>query len=183
MRSLQKYFLAILPPNEFLDQVTQLKLDIKNEFGIKYALKSPAHITLKMPFLFDENKIERLTESISFQLKEIQPFSIQIRGVDHFRKRVVFLKVGKSNELIELQEKIKKHLKREHHLVEELSDKNYHPHMTVAFQDIKKDQFDPLYRFIYDRKIEFSFVVNSVVLLRKVDGIWREDISIDLHFK
>lgn len=183
MRSLQKYFLAILPPDEFLDQITHLKLDIKSEFGIKYALKSPAHITLKMPFLFDENKIERLTESISLLLQEIRPFSIQIRGVDQFRKRVVFLKVGKSTELIEMQEKIKKHLKREHHLVEELSDNNFHPHMTVAFQDIKKDQFDPLYRFIFERKVEFSFVVNSVVLLKKVDGIWKGDKSIDLHFK
>ena len=183
MRSLQKYFLAILPPQEFLDLVEDLKIDIKNEFGVKYALKSPAHITLKMPFIFDEHKIERLTDSISNIFQEVNQFPLRIGGVDQFRKRVIFLKVGKSNGLIELQEKIKKHLKREHHLVEELSDKNYHPHMTVAFQDIKKDQFDPLYRFIFDRKIEFSFVVNSIVLLKKVDGIWTGDKSIDLHFK
>lgn len=183
MRSLQKYFLAILPPQEFLDQVTKLKLDIKNEFGVKYALKSPAHITLKMPFLFDENKISKLTDSLSDLFKDSKPFTIQISGADQFRRRVIFLKVGKSSELMALQEKIKKHLKIEHHLVEELSDKNYHPHMTVAFQDIKKGQFDPLYQFILERKLEFSFVANSIVLLRKDEGIWKGDKSIDLHFK
>lgn len=183
MRSLQKYFLAILPPQEFFDEVTKLKLDIRNEFGIKYALKSPPHITLKMPFLFDENKIDRLTDSLSNIFQEVNQFPLQIGGVDQFRKRVIFLKVGKSNELMSLQEKIKKHLKREHHLVEELSDKNYHPHMTVAFQDIKKDQFDPLFQFVSDRKLKFSFVVNSIDLLRKVDGNWIGDKSIDLHYK
>lgn len=183
MRSLQKYFLAIIPPDEFLDQVNQLKLEIKNQFGVKYALKSPAHITLKMPFLFDENKISKLTDSLFDLFQDSRPFPVQISGIDQFRRRVIFFKVGFSRELLDLQGEIKKHLKKNFHLIEELSDKNYHPHMTVAFQDIKKEQFDLLYQFIFERKVEFSFVANSIVLLKKEEGFWKGDKSIDLYFK
>ena len=64
MKNMQKYFLAILPPQEFLEKVEELKLHLREKFNVKYALKSPAHVTVKMPFSYDEHKEEKLASML-----------------------------------------------------------------------------------------------------------------------
>lgn len=51
-----KYFLAIVPDEAICDEVTILKEQLRDSFGLKYALRSPPHITLKMPFVHNEKK-------------------------------------------------------------------------------------------------------------------------------
>lgn len=173
MKDLQKYFLAILPPGELMEEVQALKLKLKEEFGTKFALKSPAHITLKMPFVYDQNRLERLEESLKGFLVNHSGFEIGIKGVSHFRKKVVFLKVEAPEALFHLQKELKTHLRRNLHLVEELSDKNYHPHMTVAYQDLKKGSFDDLRKRVEEGSISSKFHVGGICVLRKDESIWR----------
>jgi len=64
MKVIQKYFLAIVPIGEIQRAATALKDELKEQLNIKYALKSPAHITLKMPFSYNEAKEKVLVEKL-----------------------------------------------------------------------------------------------------------------------
>ncbi|MFC3416342.1 2'-5' RNA ligase family protein [Algoriphagus hitonicola] len=172
MKDLQKYFLAIVPPQPFFDQVESLKEMIRQDFGSKYALKSPAHVTLKMPFSFSLKNEEKLKNKLEMFLANQKQFEIRIHHVDSFGKRVIFLKVEAPESLPHLQMDLKMYCQRELHLMPELSDRNYYPHMTVAFKDLKPSSFDGVFSLVREQKLNFRFSVEEVSLLKKVEGRW-----------
>lgn len=172
MKVMDKYFLAVLPPAVYLDQVEELKRVIHERFGCKYARKSPAHVTLKMPFSFSAKREEHLKESLTSYFSTHHSFRIGINQVGTFGRRVIYLKVNAPQAMIDMQAGLKTYCQRELHLLPELSDRNYHPHMTVAFKDLKASYFDDLVRFLKLQKVGFSFDVDRVFLLRKAQGIW-----------
>ena len=172
MKILQKYFLALVPPVEIFDRVHGIKVQIREKFGIKYALKSPPHITLKMPFNFNEVKEELLVAKLIEHLKEQESFLVNMEGVGTFGNRVIFLNIKKSEELLQLQQKLKLFCKQELHLVDELSDRNFHPHMTVAFKDLKPGQFSEVLTLVNDYSFAAEFSPVNLVLLKRIEGSW-----------
>lgn len=172
MKVMGKYFLAILPEPQLLEKVNQLKLAIKEDFGSKYSLKSPPHITLKMPFTYNSAKEDQLIDKLQEFLKVINPFELTVMGTETFGRRVVYLKIHAGKELYDLQEKLKTFCKKELNLVDELSDRNFHPHMTVAFKDIKKDKFDSIFDFVKEKSVQGNIQVRSICLLKRENGQW-----------
>jgi 2'-5' RNA ligase len=164
MKVIQKYFLAIVPTGEIQESATSLKLLLKEQMNIKYALKSPAHITLKMPFSYNKAKEDYLIEKLRTFLSGKENFKIQVKGTGTFGKRVIFWKIEADSKLYELQETLKLFCKRELNLVDELSDRNFHPHMTIAFKDVKERDFDQVKAIVTDRSIDLPFQVFSVEL-------------------
>jgi 2'-5' RNA ligase len=181
MKVLQKYFLALVPPSDILEKVNEIKIALREQFGIKYALKSPPHVTLKMPFNYSEAKEDRLREMLEVPLKEQRSFPVTISGVGAFGNRVVYLNITPSEELVGLQSAISKFCKTQLHLVEELSDRSYHPHMTVAFKDLKASQFQEVFDFVSSRKIELEFVAEEVTILKRTDGKWKVLYNVSLR--
>lgn len=172
MKSIQKYFLAIVPPKEILEQAESIKSEIREKFGVKYALKSPAHITLKMPFNYNEAKEEILIEKIGEFLKHQSPFQIRIIGVGTFGNRVIFLDIDKSQELEILQNSLKAFCKKKLNLVDELSDRNYHPHMTLSFKDLKPSNFLDVLELVKKRGFQTEFSTAEIILLKRIEGRW-----------
>nr|WP_170857120.1 2'-5' RNA ligase family protein [Algoriphagus locisalis] len=169
---MQKYFLAIVPEGKFQEQVTQLKWDIREKFQSKYALKSPAHITVKMPFSYNEAKEEKLFEKLQGFIAGHRPMTMNIAGVKTFGSRVIYLGVEAGQDLFDFQSDLKTFCKRELNLVDELSDRNFHPHMTIAFKDIKKTQFQNILEFATEARLTKDMSVNEIVLLKKVAASW-----------
>lgn len=172
MKSIQKYFLAIVPPTEILERAESIKVEIREKFGVKYALKSPAHITLKMPFNYNEAKEEILIGKIGELLKQQAPFSVRIFGVGTFGNRVIFMDIDKSKELETIQNALKAFCKKELNLVDELSDRNYHPHMTLAFKDLKPNSFPDVLELVRKRSFKTEFSAAELVLLKRIEGRW-----------
>ncbi|WP_339754647.1 2'-5' RNA ligase family protein [Algoriphagus aquimarinus] len=172
MKMMQKYFLAIVPEGEFQERVTNLKHEIRDRFQAKFALKSPAHITLKMPFVYNEAKEEKLTELLRNFVATYKPMTVTIKGVRTFGERVIYLGVDADQELYDFQKDLKSFCKKELNLIDELSDRNYHPHMTIAFKDLKKSQFQNIVHFATEMKLTQKLVVPHIALLKKVDGVW-----------
>ncbi|MFC5625442.1 2'-5' RNA ligase family protein [Algoriphagus winogradskyi] len=170
---MQKYFLAIVPDGEFEEQVTNLKLEIKNRFQAKYALKSPPHITVKMPFTYNEAKEEQLIGRLGSFMANYEPMHLIIKGVKTFGERVIYLDVHAEQDLYDFQSDLKNFCKRELNLVDELSDRNYHPHMTVAFKDIKKDKFQNILHFVSEMGLMHKIEVSNIMLLKRVDRVWK----------
>jgi 2'-5' RNA ligase len=179
-KSIGKYFIAIVPEGEIQENATQLKLMLKQEFNIKYALKSPSHVTLKMPFSWNEAKEDKLKGLLKSFFEDIEPFEISYSGFDRFGKRVIFVKIKEEPALFSLQHSLSQYCKRELKLVVELSDKAYHPHMTLAFKDIKPAQFDTYWSFIKKQRFYASESVKNVALLKRIEGSWEVMCRFDL---
>lgn len=172
MKVMQKYFLAIVPEGAIQENCTEIKNEIRDQFNVKYALKSPAHVTLKMPFSYNEAKEEKLIETLRKFLKQFEPFPISIGGVGKFGKRVIFLKIKADDRLTKLQAELKGFCKRELNLVDELSDRNFHPHMTIAFKDLKEIHFDEILNLVRKKSLNEELVVTEVHLLKRIEGRW-----------
>lgn len=169
---LQKYFIAIVPEGEVQENATALKLQLKEEFNLKYALKSPAHVTLKMPFLWNEAKEHQLISQLDAFFQEQSRFKLALKGIGKFGQRVIYIKVKEHKALTQLQSDLVQRCKTQLKLKLELSDSSYHPHMTLAFKDIKKKMFSEYYDFIKSRGFSGGVEVNQVVLLKKDDRQW-----------
>lgn len=172
MKVMQKYFLAIVPEGAIQDNCTEIKNEIRDQFNVKYALKSPAHVTLKMPFSYNEAKEEKLIQVLRKFLTQFESFPISIGGVDTFGKRVIFLKIEADDRLTKLQAELKVFCKRELNLVDELSDRNFHPHMTIAFKDLKEIHFDEILNLVKKRSIQEKYFVSNIHLLKRIEGRW-----------
>lgn len=170
---LQKYFIAIVPEGELQEQVTGLKFQLKEQFNLKYALKSPAHVTLKMPFLWNQAKEVNLVTQLGTFFQEQAPFELKLSGIGKFGNRVIYIKVREQKELITLQSKVSMLCKSQLKLNQELSDQAYHPHMTLAFKDIKKAHFIEYFNFIKDIGFNQTMEVKQVALLKKVEHKWK----------
>lgn len=172
MKVMQKYFLAIVPDGPIQDKCTEIKNEIRDKFNVKYALKSPAHVTLKMPFSYNEAKEEKLIQLLRNFLIPVESFPISVGGADTFGKRVIFLKVKADDRLTKLQSGLKEFCKRELKLIDELSDRNFHPHMTIAFKDLREIHFDTILNLVKKQPIKEDFQVERITLLKRIDGRW-----------
>jgi 2'-5' RNA ligase len=172
MKSMEKYFLALIPEEEMLQKANDIKEALLQKFGVKYALKSPPHITLKMPFSYNEAKEDQLVQRIGGFLKEQLPISVKITGVGTFGNRVIFLAIEKSLSLEHLQRGLKVFCKTELNLVDELSDRNFHPHLTVAFKDLKPAHFSEILQEVRSRSFSGEFIASQLVLLKRIEGKW-----------
>jgi len=172
MAKFEKYFLAIVPEGDNQRLITSLKEDIKTEFDVKYALKSPAHVTLKMPFSFNERKEDRLIQQLQDFLNTNTGFEIKLEGIFSFGTRVIYIGVDRKKQLLDLQSNLLAFCKKELKLIEELSDKNYHPHLTIAFKDFKKDQMPNIIHLARLTDIKLELNINQICLLKKVEHRW-----------
>lgn len=180
MKVMQKYFLAIVPEGAIQDNCTEMKNEIRDKFNVKYSLKSPAHVTLKMPFSYNEAKEEKLIQALRKFLVQFESFPISVGGVDSFGKRVIFLKIKADDRLTKLQAELKVFCKKELNLGDELSDRNFHPHMTIAFKDLKEVHFDEILNLVKGRSIQEEYFVSKIHLLKRMEGRWISFSKLDL---
>ncbi|MDN3203827.1 2'-5' RNA ligase family protein [Algoriphagus sediminis] len=175
-----KYFLAFVPEGFIQERGQGLKELLKTNYGVKYALKSPVHITVKMPFTYNEKKELTLIKALSKFSQSFPPFKIKIHGVDTFSRRVIFWDVEAGKELLDFQSHLKTFCKRELNLVDELSDRNYHPHMTIAFKDLKEKNFDQVLETVKNHQISEEFIASQLSVLKRNEGRWVELYRLDL---
>jgi 2'-5' RNA ligase len=173
MKGMGKYFIGLLPPPALETSLHQVKADLKTHFQVKYALQSPAHLTLKMPFRYKEAKEQELVTRLTTLLLEQQSFSLQLKGIGHFGRRNIHHQVAPSSPLLELQTKLRGFCKRYLHLVEELSDRNFQPHLTLAYKDLKEGHFEEVLAFVKKNAIKADFLVDRAYLLKNVEGRWK----------
>jgi 2'-5' RNA ligase len=169
---LQKYFIAIVPPEPLLTQIRAIKQHIFETHQTKGALRSPAHITLHMPFSWEEDKEEKLIHTLQgFQFTEA--FDICLYGFSCFEPRVVFIDVKANEQLFRLQKDMVRHAKSKLSLFNQAeSMRGFHPHVTVAFRDLKKPQFYKVWADYKDKAFGASFNCESVCLLKLVEQRW-----------
>ena len=173
MKRMGKYFLAFMPPTVLAEEFAELKEQLQLRFNVKYALKSPSHLTLKMPFSYNEAKEGLLQEQLLQYLKDKKPFLVQVAGVSNFGQRVIYHRVVPCEPLTNMQLGLRAFCKKSLHLVEELSDRNFQPHLTLAYKDLKVSQFDEVLAFAREQAITAEFLADRLFLLKRIEGRWK----------
>lgn len=69
--------------------------------------------------------------------------------------------------------KLVQHVKKELKLFNQSDDlRGFHPHITVAFRDLKKATFEKIWEEYQKKTFRDAFECNSICLLKQVDESW-----------
>lgn len=165
------FFVALLPDEEIREELTRFKQYAAEHFHSARALRSPPHITLVPPFFWKEEKTARLLDALAGFAAGRPKIRLRLEGFDCFAPRVIFVKVALTGDLQDLQAGLSAHLLRVVHLVN--PDKRpYHPHLTVAFKDLKRSVFPEAWDHFSKLDYRRDFVADHLTLLRHNGRVW-----------
>lgn len=168
------YFVAIVPPEPLFSTVQEMKQTACDRFNSCAALNSPPHITLHMPFRWKRKKESTLHQFFDDFKPEVEPFRIQVDGIDHFGNRVIFLSIADNIILRQFQGRLATTMKRHLNLFNvNYKDQPFHPHITLAFRDLKKQYFDEAIN--HYRSLDYSdgFLCDQFCLLKHDGNNWQ----------
>ncbi len=168
---INRYFIALIPPEPIAGEIYKLKEYFRDRYNTKASLNSPTHITLHMPFEWDDE--EKLVKSLGkFQF---QKFDIELKDFGCFEPRVIFVDVAKNAALEKMQKQLMTFCKTELNLFNaEYRDQPFHPHVTIAFRDLRKPMFHEAWKEFKDKRYSASFECTRLSLLKHDGKIWRE---------
>ena len=167
------YFIALLPPPAIQAQLQSFKEYFYTAYQSKGALNAPPHITLHMPFQWKEAKENKLIESLKNFSTGNKSFEIQLQDFNCFAPRVIFAQVIESEILRVLQQQLHRFVKIELNLFNaQYRDKPFHPHITLAFRDLKKDKFEIAWQEFRGKRYTEKFDVNGITLLKHDGKVW-----------
>ena len=169
----KQYFVAIVPPPPVFEEALVLKEYFKEKYGSKAALNSPPHITLHMPFLWNGEKEKKLIAKLQEFATRQDPIKVCLDNFSSFPPRVIFINVAESDALNELQKRLHRFFKQELDIFNaNYKEEPYHPHLTLAFRDLKKDQYPLAWGEFSKKEFKAEFVADKVVLLKHNGKSW-----------
>ena len=168
-----KYFIGIIPPAPILEQVQEIKKNFRDHFQSKAALQSPPHITLHMPFDWKDKKESKLIESLQRLSLLLVPVNVTLKNFGAFPPKTIFIQVGTSDALVQLQNEVRQHCKKVLGLFNaDYKDLPFHPHLTVAFRDLKKPNFVKAWEEYRNKLFDAEFIAHRICLLKHDGEKW-----------
>ncbi len=173
MREEALYFIAVIPPSPILEEVWAFKQEVAEKFGSKAALNSPAHITLHMPFRYGVHREDDLLGCLKSFASRQEPTDVTTEGWGKFPPKVIYVDVRKTEALAHIQKELHQTLKGELGLFNaNYKDQVFHPHMTVAFRDLKKAHFQNAVDHFSKKPVIWAWTLNSCALLKHDTKRW-----------
>ncbi len=166
------YFIAIIPKHELCEEIRKIKQKIRDEYGAAHALKSPAHITLQMPFKRSSSDEGRLSLALKLFALEEKGFSIQTDNYGAFPPRVIYIKITDPDPVRSLHSRLRDMLISELGFSQEDTMKDIKPHITVATRDLTKTAFSDAWPEFREEKFTGQFDVGSIFLLKHNGRCW-----------
>ena len=173
-KELNHFLIAIIPPPDIEKDIYILKEHFKTNYNSRASLNSPPHITLHMPFDWRVDKSEEFIERLSQFAVAQHNFTIELTNFGSFPPRVIFVEVGYSPDLIIFQKELHRFCKKEFNLYNaQYRDLPFHPHITLAFRDLKKPEYFKAWEEFEQRTYSASFEAKGFTLLRHDGKQWR----------
>ena len=166
------YLIALVPDPQLRDRIRSLKEEMKRRFGASHALKSPAHITLQMPFRKEESSEPVLVKTLKSVALQQKVFEIPLTGFDCFPPRVLFVKLGNQEAITNLHSGLQKVLKEDLGFNSQERGFRFHPHMTIATRDLTEESFLQAWPEFAKRNFDAGIVVKSLFLLKHNGKNW-----------
>jgi 2'-5' RNA ligase len=170
---MSRFFVALLPPQDIQDYANEIKQYFADRHASSGALKSPPHITLQPPFEWENANLPLLEASLEEFSSGQQPVAITLRRFAAFAPRVIYINVVRSQELLTLQADLMVHIESNLGIVDEVSKtRPFTPHITVAFRDLKKQNFQAAWPEFEKRQLYFEFTADKLTLLLHNGNRW-----------
>lgn len=170
----KQYFIAIIPSSPIYEQAQELKIHFRDHYKSKASLNSPPHITLHMPFQWKEKKEADLVKELGKFARGLEPVEIKLKNFSCFSPKVIFIDVETNTELNELQKKLHRFCKKELNLFNaDFKEQPFYPHLTLAFRDLKKPNFDKAWEEFKDKEFLGKFNVTQITLLKHTGKVWQ----------
>ncbi len=176
----QLYYIALVPHESLRERVKGLKEELQLNFDVKHALKSPAHITLVMPFRRSVDAEHALVSSLDSFAATQSNFEVVLDGFDCFAPRVLFVKIKDHHPITRLHVSLNHFLSVELNFEEKELKSSFHPHMTIATRDLSEEAFNQAWPLFEKRAFEDTFVVSSIFLIKHNGKHW--DIFKEFEF-
>jgi 2'-5' RNA ligase len=168
------YFIALIPPSPIYDAALEQKTYFKENYNSKASLNSPPHITMHMPFRWKEQKEKELVHVIGQFIKNFDPIKVCLDNFSAFPPRVIFINVVKSEALDQMQRNIQRFCKKELNLFNaNYKEQAFHPHLTLAFRDLKKPNFKKAWEEFANKEFKAEFIADRIALLKHNGKIWQ----------
>ena len=169
----KQYFIALIPPSPVYEETLALKEYVKEKYNSKAALNSPPHITLHMPFLWNEEKEKKLLTKLQEFARQCDPIKVCLDNFSSFPPRVIFINVTESDALNELQRRLHRFFKRELDIFNaNYQDRPFHPHLTLAFRDLRKSQYPLAWGEFSNKEYKAEFMADKIGLLKHNGKSW-----------
>jgi 2'-5' RNA ligase len=175
-----KYLIALIPPSPLVEEIQSLKHYFKETYQSKASLNSPPHITLHMPFEWKDTKEEMLIASLQTFVSGKIHFELQLLDFSCFAPRVIYLNVIESEPLHILQSDLHAFCKTKLNLFNaRYRDMPFHPHITLAFRDLKKELFEKAWAEFKEKKFAGKFIIDKITLLKHDGKVWNPYADFD----
>ncbi len=175
------HFIALIPDRELRNKITSFKLDFSERFESERALKVPPHITLKAPFKCSGSGRDEVLNWFSEMSLQQKPFHLYLNGFGAFHNKgnpVVFVNPVANIDLLKMQRELMIGFNSILPAYVHPTDINFKPHMTVAYRDLKPENFSLAWQEYKYKPFYEVFDVHSIYLL---EHDWKKWNIIETH--
>lgn len=165
MESRNRFFIALLPPEEIQDYVKAIQQYNADRYASRGALKSPPHITLQPPFEWSVEQVPVLKQCLSTFANNRESVPVTLNGFAAFPPSVIYINVLKTQQLLTLQTDLMAHLEILGIVDPVSKTRAFSPHMTVAFRDLTRQNFKAAWPEFQQRQLQFEFTAGYLTLL------------------
>lgn len=167
------YFIAVVPPSPLSAELLAFKQYFRERYQSKAALNSPPHITLHMPFEWKEEKEAILITKIQQFASTRSRFNMKLEDFGCFKPRVIYIQLVQSAEMENLHNELHRFCKTNLNLFNaRYKDLPFHPHLTVAFRDLRKSEFHKAWEEFKTKPFSAEFTVHKLSLLKHDGHRW-----------
>lgn len=182
MNAKQRFFIALLPPDEVQQFVNKVKQHFAEVYNSRAAQKSPPHITLQPPFEWQLAELPLLKHKLQDFVQAQLSIPVILEGYRAFKPRVIYINVLRTPELLAVHKDLMAYLESSLGIVHQVSkSRPFAPHLTVAFRDLTKQNFHKAWLEFEHRQLHFAFIVPQLTLLIHDGRRW--EVSQEFNFR
>ncbi|MBE9004368.1 2'-5' RNA ligase family protein [Fortiea sp. LEGE XX443] len=171
---MSRFFVALLPPQDIQAYANEIKQYFADCYASRHAQKSPLHITLQPPFAWADDKLSSLEVTLRKFANQQKSLLVTLDGFNAFAHHVIYIDVVRSQELLTLQADLMMHIETSLGIVDEVGKKRpFAPHMTVAFRDLTRQNFQAAWQEFENRQLHSEFTADKLTLLLHDGKQWK----------
>jgi 2'-5' RNA ligase len=179
------YFIAIIPPKEVCDEITDLKKDIAARFESKAALRIMPHVTLKAPFQLAASDGDSVLDWFQKSVISVSPFVQELKNFGSFkngRTPVLFVKPVMNDGLHQLQEEVLTNFADRFSAQQVMkTETDFHPHITIGYRDLRPSMFKQAWAEYRSKQYSATFTVTGFHLLQHDGHVWNSISNFSLQ--
>lgn len=175
------FFIAYIPPEPTFQRLIKLKEEVAVQFESKAALRSPPHLTLHMPFRWPIKRMSLLVNTLTKFFTSYRSYTIELNGFGTFAPKVIYVKVDAEPGLVSIQKNLCKVMATQLGIYNAIyGNKPFHPHITIAFRDLKKSKFYQAWEYYHGQTFQAECRVNRITLLKHNGKVWEQELHFNL---